>query len=505
MTASVEPAESPPLQSAPGYHATSKRAFFGTVALSAGNCVRMLLQVVMLPIIARILGPAAYGLVALAMPVIVFANMLSDAGMGNALIRERNPSAEVESTIFWMTVSIGSVLALILCGGSTVLAALMHQPAVAPVLIAMSPILVLSSSLSVANARIARNRQFDLFAIGDFISAVLSSAVAIVAALRGFGAWSLVIQQLVLWIIKAAWILAAARYRPRLVWRLSLARPFLHFGLNSVATDLANFVAKSAPALIIGSELGLVAVGHYSMAYQLVRIPEWILSQPLYLATFTAVAALADQPATVGQVSLRAVRMVTAVAAPLFVGLALVADLLMNIFLGPKWLAAAPVLSILAFAGLFLCLQSVIGAVLMGLGRPDLQLRLSLVCGAGIIGGVAVGCSFGLDPAVLGLAVGAAVALPLYLGALAKQLASGARPMMTAVASPLFATGVMAAAVLLVRAQLQTTAPPLQLTGSILAGVLAYFAVLAITSGRQVLEDLKQILPAGRGIRQQAT
>jgi PST family polysaccharide transporter len=247
--------------------------------------------------------------------------------------------------------------------------------------------------------------------------------------------------------------------------------------------------------LIIGSVLGVVAVGQYAMAYQLVRIPEWILSAPLYLATFTAVAGLADQPATAGQLSMRAIRMIATVVAPLFVGLALEADLLIGIFLGPKWLPAAPALSVLAFGGLFLCLYSVIGAVLMGLGRADLQLRLSLACGVAMIGGVVIGCRFGLTAATLGLSAGAALVFPLYVRALGRQLMKGAGPIVSTVAWPLAATAVMAGAVLFVRQEVTGWAPPLQLAGSVLTGVLTFLVVLAITAGRQLLEDVKQTLP----------
>src|SRR3569833_180855 len=85
---------------------SERRAFFGALALSGAQLVKLGWQFAVLPVLARILGPSAYGLVALAMPFILLANMVSDAGLGNALVRTHNPSRELESTVFWLSVGI---------------------------------------------------------------------------------------------------------------------------------------------------------------------------------------------------------------------------------------------------------------------------------------------------------------------------------------------------------------------------------------------------------------
>src|SRR3979409_1128879 len=82
---------------------SEKRAFFGTIALSTVNAVRLGLQLLVLPILGRILGPDAFGLIGLAIPIVLLAGMMCDAGMGNILIRHPNPSAELESTAFWLS------------------------------------------------------------------------------------------------------------------------------------------------------------------------------------------------------------------------------------------------------------------------------------------------------------------------------------------------------------------------------------------------------------------
>ena len=478
--------------------ATARRAFFGTIALSVVNSGRLVLQVLVIPVLGRILGPSAFGLVALATPFILFANMLADAGMGNALIREQNPSREMESTVFWMSFGVGLSLALLLCAGSPLIAAIVHQPALTPILMGLAPILVFSSTLSVANARISRARHFGMFAVGDLLSMVLSSVAAIAAAINGWGAWSLVLQQVVLWVAKAGWVLTAARFRPAFVCRPSLARDLLRFGLHNVGADIAALIGRNAPALVIGATLGVVAVGHYSMAYNLVRIPDLVLSGPLYLATFTAVSAVAAAKGGAAPMCLRTLRMVSTVMAPLFCGLALVSDLVIQAYLGPKWHGTAAELAILSVAGFFLCQYALMGAVLMGLGRSDLQFRLSLLGAGGMVVGAVVGQHFGLSAAAAGVSAGAAVVFPFYFATVARQLNIGVGTTLANIGRPLIATAVMALAVLAIRHEVSAANPWAELVACIAVGVVTFTVTLAATSGRQILDDVRMILPARR-------
>src|SRR6185295_8551883 len=217
------------------------RAFFGTIALSTVNAVRLGLQLLVLPILARILGPDAFGLVGLAIPIILLAGMMCDAGMGNALVRHPNPSWELENTAFWLSLGAGIGITVIVCLLAWPLAAAFSQPALAPVLAVLSLIITIGGALAVSNARISRSRNFGVFAIGELLALILCSAAGIYAALRGWGYWSLVVQQLVLWLTKTFWLFPVAGFKPGFYFKPSLAKPFLRFGLNSVAANIADF------------------------------------------------------------------------------------------------------------------------------------------------------------------------------------------------------------------------------------------------------------------------
>jgi PST family polysaccharide transporter len=477
---------------------SDNRAFFGVIAMGAGQATKYLLQFAVLPLLARKLGPAAYGVVALAMPFILFANLISDMGLGNALVRVQAPSRVLESTVFWMSELICTALALLICLLAWPASLVFSAPELTWVLVALSPILLLGGSLSVANARITRERRFAVFAAGDTFASVLSAGVAIAAAYAGAGAWSLVIQQLILWTVKAVWVHSAVRFRPAFAFDFSTARPFMAFGFHAAASNVADLISKSLPALIIGALMTVRDVGHYSMASQIIRIPDAIISGPIYMAVFSAVAKQHHDQTAVSTLTVRALRAIAAGTAPMFLGLAGVADLAVHLFLGAKWTDTTGVLIWLTPAGYLFCLYSVVQAALMGLGRSDMALRLVVLGGLLMNLGVAIGSQFGVSAVAAGISIGTALAGPAVFMALARALGVSAWGLMLDTAPPLLGSGGMLLALLWLRPHLTNLAEPVQLAACIALGAVVYCVILGALSGRQILADLRHVLPGRR-------
>jgi O-antigen/teichoic acid export membrane protein len=475
-----------------------RRVVFGTLALTAVNVLKLVMQIAVLPVLARLLGPSAFGLVALAMPIILLANMVSDAGLGNALVRTRNSSRELESTIFWFSLAMSLGLAVIISLLAWPISIFLSAPTLVPIIVALTVVLPLGGSLSVSNARISREGKFTLFAMGDVVSSLSSSAIAIVAALAGAGAWSLVIQQCVLWIVKVSWLLPVSGFRPSFVCKPSLAWPHLGFGLNSVGANLADFANKNLPTVVIGGLIGVAAAGHYSMGYQIVRVPELIISGPLYLTIFASVAQWGDDRRGTAPLALRGLRGIVTALAPLFCGLALVAHLAVLLLLGPKWQATAPILMLLTPAGFFLCVYSFIGAIFMGLGRSHYQFRLTVLSGCFLAAGSLLGARYGGEGVAAGFSIGAVLVAPVYLVTLSRLLLTPIRTILRETVSPLVATLAMAVAVIALEQRLPAWNPALQLSALALCGGATFSAVLALISGRQLVRDMQWLLATNR-------
>lgn len=486
--------EAPPLPG-PGRKRALRlhRTSIGALALTGASALRLGLQFAMLPVLARLIGPSEYGLVALAMPFILLANVLSDGGMGYALGRQREVSRDQESTVFWLSAGIGVSLALACAAAAWPMGALMDQPRLPLLIVALAPILLINSLTTVANGRIIREGRFAIFAAGDLISTVASALTALAAALAGWGAWALVAQQLVLWLCKLAWVTSRAGAPIRLHYRFAEARKLLTFGAHTIGAILADFVSRNLDSLIVGGVLGATALGYYAMAYQIVRAPDMLISGPFYLYIFTAVARTAQGASREAMQDLAAagLRLGSAALAPLFVGLALVADLAVELVLGEKWLAAIRPLRFLAAAGFFFCMCSIIATTFMGLGRTGLRLKLSILLGVVTIATVAAVVRFGLQPVSAAAAAAMAVVCAVYLHVLARDLKMPHRRLAAAFGPAALGCAAMAAAVLGARAALASAPKALELTAMIALGALTYGAVLWVAARRRLLADLR--------------
>jgi PST family polysaccharide transporter len=482
-----------PLTGAKGLRAgRGRRTSLGALALTGASALRLGLQFLLLPVLARLIGPAEYGLVALAMPVILFANVLADGGMSNALGRRAEASRALESTIFWLSGGLGLALAIVCCAVAWPMGFLLREPRLPLILAALSPILLMNGLTAASNGRIIREGRFAAFAAGDLISTAAGAAAALTAAFNGAGAWSLVAQQLTLWLCKLAWVSFAGGVRPGLVFRWREACGLAHFGAHTIGATLADFVSRNIDNLIVGGVLGATSLGFYAMAYQVIRAPDMLISGPLYLYIFTAVSRVAQgaSPTAAQDLAASALRLAAAAFAPLFCGLALTADLAVPALLGPKWAGAIAPLQWLAAAGFFFCMCAIMATTLMGLGRTGLQLRLSLALGGATIALVAVAAPFGVTAVSAALACGIAAVCGLYVARLARGLAMPPWRLVRGFAPAAAGAGAMTLALLALRGVLADVDTLGELGLLAIAGGAVYAAVVSAFWWRRLLRDL---------------
>jgi PST family polysaccharide transporter len=231
------------------------------------------------------------------------------------------------------------------------------------------------------------------------------------------------------------------------------------------------------------------------MAFQLIRLPDSLISGPIYLAVFTAAARMGEDMPGAAALASRSLRGVASAVAPIFGGLFMVADLIVKMLLGPKWAGSEAVLALLAPAGFFICFYSIVSSVLMGLGHSKSQFRLTVLA-TGVTGAAAlIGSRFGLVGVACGLSLAGLLLSPAYIGVLAGRLGLKPLDLASEIAPPLASTGLMMLAVGLVRSQTAHWGDASQLAAAVATGVVAFAAALALLSGRRLLADLRGVLP----------
>jgi lipopolysaccharide exporter len=347
----------------------------GGVAWSATSYLTgKLLVLASTVVLARLLAPRDFGLVALALVFISYAEILTDLGVAEALVflpfdRERADHAVTLSLL----VSGGLTLAALLVAPAV--AGFFHRPDITTMFRVLSISLLLGGTAEVPDALLRKELRFRQRFAANLARVVGQGVISIALAAAGLGAWSLVYGYLTADLLWSAVSWTQIPYRPsRRFWRLrgEVARPLLAYGLPAAATGFVLSLVFDVDYLIVGRRLGAQALGFYTIAF---RIPEMVIINVFYVLSgvaFPLFSRARDDPDRFRRGYLTAVRLQSAY------GMAAVAPMMMHVVFGPKWNAAIVPVEALA---LYAAFRSVgIGPVdaYKGIGRPRLALWLSI-------------------------------------------------------------------------------------------------------------------------------
>lgn len=476
----------------------------GTAWAFASTWARLMVSLVAFAVIARLIGPEAYGINAAAATLMALCQVLVGPAMGEAIIQRRDSSPRLLAAWFWSLQGLGLLLFAVLCLLREPLAALFGTPAAAPLILIYGMCVPLTALQTVPEAQLSRAMQFRSQALAGGVGVILGSAAGVTLALRGEGLWALAGLQLVQSLAQAIVLWVSSGWRPAASpdWR-SLP-PVLRYSSGSVGIRLLNEVDNQLPRLLIGGLLGVTLLGYYAVARRIFDLLKDLLIVPLNMVALPSLAHAREQGQDVPRLFETGLRVSTAIANPAFLGLAAIAPLLIPLLFGTQWLPAVPVLQLLALLGLRSAVNSFNGAALRGYDRPMQQLWVSALGVSLLALLLPIAAPYGL------LAVAAAVVLrsyatwPLMAWLVQRLGVFPARRQFTVGLRSLAAALLMALLVTLLLRWSEGRLPPLlALAFGISGGALSY-ALLMIRSApqefREVADKLRKLLRPGRSL-----
>ena len=439
------------------------------------------LRLVVAAVIARALGPGEFGLAGMAIAVAALGTVLADAAMGSAIVQRPILTEADRSTAFWTGLGAATALAAVGCAAAAPAAAFYGEPRVAGLLAAMMGGLVLSGAAATHSALLARAMRFRSIALVGLAGQLAGAALGVTIALEGGGAWAIVAQGLGSAGVACALYWLVEPWRPRLLFDRASFRELGAFSGRLLGSRVCFYLQRYADNLIVGSRLGVGALGAYALAYNLMMLPFQRLVDPLRTALFPALARMQDDLSRMRRAWLRCTRAVAALLIPLLVGLAFTADDLVAVVLGDGWDAAVAPIRVLAAVG---ALQSVIALnslVLMALGRARALLRFSLVALALSLAGFLVGVRWGVTGVATGYLAATALIVPLYVGVALRALELRARALGAHLSGVAEAALGMAVILVALRLGLDAlgAAPAVRLGACVALGAAAAGALLA--------------------------
>ncbi len=448
-------------------------------------------------ILARLVEPAAFGLVALAAVYVTTVQALSDQGLATALIQRETLEAAHKDSAFWANLAVGATLGLATLALAEPAARFYNEPRLAPILrwYALWPLL---GSLSVVQqALLRRALRFRELALRQLAGAIAGGLVGIAMAYAGMGVWALVAQQLVNQGVALIVLWSIAEWRPRFAFSYPHFTHLFGFGFNVLAANVVRAIGFQADRLVLGYFLGATELGYYSVAQRLLSIVTDFVAGSAERIVVPLFSRIQGERERVNRGLMTAQRILALVTIPAFVGLAATAPVLMPVVLGAKWQASVLATQILAAASLGFCLSFFFGHVLTALGRPGL--RLGIVTAQAISQAVLslIGVRFGMAGIAVAVTMNQILFYGVELYVLRRNAGFSLRAYLGEGMIPLIASIAMAAAVVLLGEQMAGTRPIFRLLAQVALGAAAYGGVIFMLAR----ERLRELLDMARGLR----
>ncbi|UJA19986.1 lipopolysaccharide biosynthesis protein [Thermoleophilia bacterium SCSIO 60948] len=434
-----------------------------------------LLVLVSTAVLARLLAPEEFGLVALALTFIGLLDLAVDFGLGPALVIAPDEDLDRRAdTVFISTVTIGAVLTVVIAAMGPFLADFFSEPELVGIAAALGGNFLLRSLGTTHYALAQRRLDFKGRTIAEFADVIVRATAGIVLALLGFGAWSLVIGYLLgtLALVIAIWVVVEWRPRPR--FSGDMLRGMIGFGGAITGLNLTAAVISNVDYMFIGKLLGSAALGLYTLAF---RLPELIvlnISNVAGQVLFPAMSAVA--PADRGPVFMTTFRYTALITIPVAVGLVLLAEPFVIALFGSQWADSVVVMQILSIYALTIALGTPGGQMLKATGRASILFGLALVRLAVIVGLLIAFADLGIEVVAACQAAVAGAAELVSLLIATRMLDVRAREWLGALVVPVTASVVMAIPV--GAAALLIDSPWLALLAGGVAGAAAF--VLAV-------------------------
>lgn len=443
------------------------------------NLAGRLLSLVVVAVIGRILDRSAFGVIALAMTITTFGELLTNQGYSTFIAQAKELAAEHLDAAFWLSIVIGATLAGIIVIGAAPLAAMFAEPSVGPIVQLLSLSLVIRSLSVVPSGLMVRNLNFRSLSLRSLIAAGIAGIAGITAALSGLGTYSLVLQVLLADVISAIVLWHATDWRPR--FRLSKGRigELTRFGAPIFASAIVGFVVRKLDTVIVLNALGLVSLGIYVMGQRIVQVVMQVLYKSYDTVVFSSLSRITE-PARRELAFREAVEMVATLCFPAFVGLAIAAEPVTMIVLGARWAESVPVVAILALSGVPMSLSIAHGAAIVSVAKTRYVLALQILFGCVYFPIVLTQSSHGPVWAAAAYTIACTALVPIEIALVTRALTTRVAVYLKGLAGPALATAAMAGLAML--AARSTTGLPSVVQLAIVAavGVSVYAAALRL-------------------------
>ncbi|WFU07228.1 lipopolysaccharide biosynthesis protein (plasmid) [Rhizobium sp. CB3171] len=375
-------------------HSMSPVALRGGFVTAAAQVLKIIIQFLSVLVLARLLIPEDFGLIASVSPIAAFVGLFQNLGLQQAVVQRKEISEHQLNQVFWASTFIGIGCTAVLTIAAPIVAAFYGDPRMTAITVATALPLFLGSLAALPLALMNRHLQFGQLAFNDVISAAAGFLATALAAWKGFGYWSLAIGPA----ITAAVTLLAAWWTTRWLPGKPVLRvdgDIISFGANLTGFNLVNFFSRNLDNILIGKYSGAVELGYYDRAYKLLLFPLQNITQPLTRVMIPLMSQIQDDKVRFRQIYVRTNWLLAACTIPGIAAVTCSAEPVVGLLFGQQWLPVAPIFVWLGIAGLIQPVNNTTGWIFICQGKTKAMFHWGIYSSLTTVAAFVIGLQWG--------------------------------------------------------------------------------------------------------------
>lgn len=437
-------------------------------------------------ILARLLMPSDYGLIAMAGVFLAVSNILIDSGFSSALIRFNKRTNLDYSTVFVINIAISLVVCSLLCFSAPYIAEFYHEPLLTQIIYVNALLIFLGSFISIQRVKMIAELRFKQKSFMGIVVTIATGITAIVMAFLGFGVWSLILPKFMSLCLNLIFYWYYQRWFPGIRFSWDSCKNLFGFGSKLLASSLINTLYSNIYPLVIGKKFSSVSLGYYTKAYSYAQLPSTTITDVIGSVSYPVLSEVQDDEEVLLSVYRRMLRVSAYVVFPIMIGLAAVAHPFIIVLITSKWEACIIYLQILCFALMLYPLHALNLQLLKVKGRSDLFLRLEIIKKIIGIAILIISVPFGIIYMCIGSVFSSYICLAINTYYTGKVLSYGFKKQMRELAPSYLYSLSMGCIVYLLVYILSDASVYLQLVLGIIVGCLFYIAISIFTKSEDM-------------------
>ncbi len=351
----------------------------GVAWTSLNRVLNMGLSFVIGIILARLLSPDDYGLLAMIAVFNAIAFAFLDSGFGSALVRKPDLTEDDNTTAFFFNLAVGTVMFGVIWVIAPWVSVFYDKPILTPLLRAEGSLLIVTAFKIVQNTQLTRALNFKAMMIIRVVASVVGGVVGIISAYSGFGVWALVVMHIADALISLVLLWVISPWRPRGKWSKRSFNYLWGYGSKLLASGLLDTIYGNIYPIVIGKFYSAADLGQYSRAKGYAGMPSQTLTGVIQQVTFPVLSQIQDDDQRLGNNYRRMLRFTVFIVFPIMIGMAALAHPLVISLVTDKWAQCVPYLQIICFSSMWYPVHAINLNLLQVKGRSDLFLRLEII------------------------------------------------------------------------------------------------------------------------------